>query len=357
MEAVDQQGSATSLLWKLGAHLRYPTGVNSDTPNQRFGRRDYVNPTRHYSNRVHAPVLAEQQAEAALRELRERFERAEQNPGDHHAVSTLVGLAWRILTLVGFGDFDQIRQIRSEEWPSVIEPAQYGLVALALETIGWYHFGLRPYDIDRTARVFDRCLELTPQNQRALERFAIVANEIKPENIGGFAKFPKKQQETALGYKLQCKRKVDNILLDVFGITEGHLVGKGERTVAQIMKTRKHAERTFVFNILGHLSRFNCAVGDFFGNGTQLSLGIGAACCQLEMLDLPRDISNLVMLCTSRLEEVSPHEVAGDETPLLCSILRSLSALCDAKWRIFKNQSAHRRVNEIEGLLSIIEKS
>ena len=329
--------------------------MNSDTPHNRFGRRDYVNPHRQYSNRVNAPVLAEQQAEAALRELRERFERAEQDPDNRLTVSELVGLAWRILTLVGFADFDQIRQIRTEEWRDVIDPAQCGLVALALETIGWYHFGLRPYDIDRTARVFDRCLELTPQNQRALERFAIVANEIKPENIGGFAKFPKKQQETALGYKLQCKRKVDNILLDVFGITEGHLVGQGEQTVAHLMKTRKHAERTFVFNILGHLSRFNLAVGDFFGNGTQLSLGIGASCCQLEMLDLPRDISNLVMLCKSRLDETSPHEVAGEETPLLCSILKALSALCDAKWRIFKNQSAHRRVKEIEGLLSMIE--
>ncbi len=329
--------------------------MNSDSSQHRFGRRDHVNPNRHYANRVNAPVLAEQQAEAALRELRERFELGEQNPEDRKTLSEVVGLAWRILTLIGFPDFDQIRQVRTEEWPSIIEPAQHGLVALALETIGWYHFGLRPYDIDRTARIFDRCLELTPYNQRALERFAIVANEIKPEHIGGFAKFPKKQEETALGYKLQCKRKVDNILLDVFGITEGHLVGKGEQTIAQMMRSRKHAERKFVFNILGHLSRFNCAVGDFFGNGTQLSLGIGAACCQLEMLDLPRDISNLVTLCTSRLEEVSPQEVAGDETPLLCSILKSLSALCDAKWRIFKNQSAHRRVKEIEELLSIIE--
>lgn len=355
MEVVTALPSTAFMVWKSPARLRYAIAVNSDTPHHRFGRRDYVNPHRQYTNRVHAPVLAEQQAEAALRELRERFERAEQNPDDQQAVTELVGVAWRILTLVGFADFDQIRQVRTEEWPSVIDPAQHGLVALALETIGWYHFGLRPYDIDRTARVFDRCLELTPQNQRALERFAIVATEIRPENIGGFAKFPKKQQETALGYKLQCKRKVDNILLDVFGITEGHLVGQGKQTVAQMMKIRKNVERAFVFNILGHLSRFNFAVGDFFGNGTQLSLGIGAACCQLEMLDLPRDISNLVMLCKSRLEEVSPQEVAGEETPLLCSILKALSALCDAKWRLFKNQSAHRRVKEIKELLNIIE--
>jgi hypothetical protein len=72
------------------------------------------------------------------------------------------------------------------------------------------------------------------------------------------------------------------------------------------------------------------------------------------MLDLPRDISKLVALCTSRLEEVSPQEVAGDETPLLCPILRTLSALCDAKWRIFKNQGAHRRTKEINTLLNII---
>jgi len=303
---------------------------------------------------VGAPILAEQQAEAAFRELREKFEAAEQNPSDRKVTSEVVGLAWRILTLLGFSDFDQIRQVRTEEFPNVIEPAQHGLVSLALETIGWYHFGLRPYDMDRTARVFDRCLELTPQNQRALERFAIVANEIKPEHIGGFAKFPKKQQETALGYKLQCKRKIDNILLDVFGITEGHLVGQSETTAAQMMKTRKIAERRFIFNILGHLSRINCAVGDFFGNGTQLSLGMGAACCQLEMLELPRDITYLIKLCKSRLEEVSGPEVAGEETPLLCSILRAVSAICDAKWRIFKNQSAHRRVKEIEELLALI---
>lgn len=329
--------------------------MNSDTPHNRTGRREHINPNRYYPNRVHAPVLAEQQAEAALRELRERFERAEQKPHDRQSVKELVGLAWRILTLVGFPDFDQIRRIHTEEWPDTIAPKHYGLVALALESVGWYHFGLHPYDIDRTARVFDRCLELTPHNQRALERFAVVANEIKPEHIGGFAKFPKKQQETALGYKLQCKRKVDSILLDVFGISEGHLVGKGAQTVPEMMRPRKHEERKFVFNILGHLSRFNYAVGDFFGNGTQLSLGIGAACCQLEMLDLPRDISNLITLCKSRLEEGSPHEVAGDETPLLCSILRSLHALCNAKWRIFMNQSSQRRAKEIEELLRVLD--
>jgi hypothetical protein len=121
------------------------------------------------------------------------------------------------------------------------------------------------------------------------------------------------------------------------------------------MRTQKVSERRFVFNILGHLSRINCVVGDFFGNGTQLSLGMGAACCQLEMLELPRDISNLIRLCKSRLEEVGGDEVAGEETPLLCSILKSVSAICDAKWRIFKNQGAQRRVKEIEELLVLIE--
>ena len=328
--------------------------MSSEYPH-RFGRRDNIAPSREYSNRVGAPLLRDQQAEAAFRELRERFELAEANPSDRKIVSELVGLAWRILTVLGFPDFDAIRQVRTEEFPSVVEPSQHGLVALALETIGWYHFGLRRYDIDRTARVFDRCLELTPQNQRALERFAIVANEILPEHIGGFAKFPKKQKETALGYRLQCKRKVDNILIDVFGITEGHLVGQSEQTVAQMMKGRKTSERRFVFNILGHLSRFNCVIGDFFGNGTMLSLGMGAACCQLEMLDLPRDITNLIVLCKSRLDEDSGDQVAGEETPLLCSILKAVSDICDAKWRIFKNQSAHRRVSEIAELLNLIE--
>jgi hypothetical protein len=259
------------------------------------------------------------------------------------------------LTILGFEDFDAIRQVRTEDFPHVINPSQHGLVSLALEIIGWYHFGLDRYHIDRTARIFDRCLELTPHNQRALERFAIVANEIRPEHIGGFAKYPKKQRETALGYKLQCKRKIDNILHDVFGITEAHLVGQSAERVAELVKGRKVSERRFVFNILGHLSQLNRASGDFFGNGTQLSLGIGAACCQLEILGLPRDLSNLFILCKSGIGEDSCHQVAGEETPLLCSILRNISSLCDAKWRLFQNQAARRRVEEIKDLLKKIE--
>ncbi len=329
--------------------------MRSGESNNKYPRRDDINPSRSYNNRVGAPLLAEQQAEAAMRELRDRFELAESNPGDRKIVSDAVGFAWRILTFLGFPDFEAIRQVRTEEFPTIFEPSQHGLVSLALEIVGWYHFGLRKYDIDRTARVFDRCLELTPHNIRALERFAIVANDIQPEDIGGFAKYPKKQQETALGYKLQCKRKVDNILLDVYGITEGHLVGQSPETVAAMMKTKKPAERKFVFNILGHLSQFNLVIGDFFRNGTMLSLGTGAACCQLEMLDLPRDLSSLVLLLKSRFEEEDRDLVAGEETPLVCSILRVIAGIFEAKWRIFQNQAAQRRAQELAELIKEIE--
>ena len=330
--------------------------MSSDSYSYRPPRREHVAPQRNYNNRYGATQLADQQIEAATREMRERFERAERAPHDRKAVGDAVGYAWKILTFFGFPDFDAIRSVATEEWPSAIEPNLHNLVSLALETLGWHHYGLRKFDIDRTARVFDRCLELTPHNQRALERFAIVANEIQPEHIGGLAKFPKKQKETALGYKLQCKRKVDEILLDVFGIGEGHLVGQTEPSVATIVRTLKDTDRRFVFTILGHLSRMNCAVGDFFENGTQLSLGMGAACCQLEILGLPRDIHNLIPICESRLEEDSSGQVAGEETPILCDILRSISAISAAKARIFRNQAAERRVQEISDLLAKIER-
>jgi hypothetical protein len=247
----------------------------------------------------------------------------------------------------GFSDFDDIRALRTEDWPRAIEQTQHALIALALETIGWYQFGTRPYDIDRTARIFDRCLELSPQNQRALERFAVVANTILPEHIGGLAKFPKKQTETALGYKLQCKRKIDNMLFDVFGISEAHLLGQAEQQVAVLLEKLSTRERRFAFEILGHLSRINAVVGDFFGNGTQLSLGTGAACCQLELLGLPRDIGNLLTLLGSRAEEAQGIEVVGEETSLVCGILEVIAGICECKWRIFKNQGAQRRASEI----------
>ena len=330
-------------------------GMSSDSSHFKPPRRDQINPAKIYGNKVGAVLLAEQQIEAATRELRERFDLAEADPDDRQSVTEAVGYAWRIMTFLGFPDFDQLRSVRTEDLPAVIEENQHAMVALALETIGWHQYGLRRYDIDRTARVFDRCLTLAPHNQRALERFAIVANEIQPEHIGGLAKFPKKQQETAIGYKLQCKRKVDNILNDVFGITEAHLVGQTDPSVAEMFKTLKEGDRRFVFNMLGHLAHMNCVIGNFFENGTMLSLGMGAACCQLEILGLPRDLHNLIPLCTSRLDEDNSGQVAGEETPILCDILRNIKAICEAKWRIFNNEGAEQRVLEINTLLERIE--
>ena len=101
----------------------------------------------------------------------------------------------------------------------------------------------------------------------------------------------------------------------------------------------------------------NCVIGDFFENGTMLSLGMGAACCQLEILGLPRDIHNLIPICLSRLEDDSTGQVAGEETPVLCEILRTISAISASKAHIFRNQAAERRVKEIAALLERIERA
>lgn len=299
-----------------------------------------------------SPHLTAQHIEAALRELREKSAWLETHPHDRKSAGEAIRVAWSVLMFHGFADFDQIRLLRTEDWPHTIEQPHHGLVSLALEVVGWHQFGLRPYDIDRTARIFDRCLELTPCNQRALERFAIVVNTMKPEHIAGLAHSPKKQQETALGYKLQCKRKIDDILFDYFGVSEAHLLGQGEQPLPTLLTGRSDGERRFVFEILGHLSRINTVVGDFFGNGTQLSLGTGAACCQLELLGLPRDLSHLLTLLRSRLDEGQGTEVAGEETPLVCSILEVIAGICESKWRIFKNYGAQRRAIEIREFVS-----
>jgi hypothetical protein len=322
-------------------------------PRPQADRR--INPAKGHGQRFGSAQLADQQVEAATRELRERFELAESHPRERRYAGEAIRYAWSLLTFVGFSDFEEVRSVRTEDWPHTIPHNQHILISLALEIVGWYQFGLRPYDIDRTARIFDRCLELTPQNQRALEKFATVATTLQPEHISGLAKFPKKQRETALGYRLQCKRKIDNILLGVFGISEAHLVGQTETSVATLVRALKERDRTFIFNILGYLSQINCTVGDFFGNGVQLSLGIGAACCQLEMLGLPRDLTGLVTLLRSRLDEGTSGEVAGEETSIVCDILKTIADLCDSKWRVFKNHASQRRAAEIRDLIHEIE--
>ncbi len=292
-----------------------------------------------------------------MRELREKFEAAEERPGERKAAGDAIRAAWNVLMEVGFPDFDAIRLLRAEEWPHAIEQNQHALVALALEIVGWYQLGLRPYDIDRTARIFDRCVELCPHNLRALERFALTANTIQPQHIGGLAKFPKKQRETALGYRLQCKTKIDGILNDVFGITEAHLVGQASESITTLTAACTEEQRSFVFNILGHLARINKEVGDFFGNGTQLSLGIGAACCQLEILGLPREIAQTLTLLhgaglTTPDQSASANgNLWAQHSATIAEILSTVASLCESKWKIFKNHSAQRRAQEIREFL------
>lgn len=320
----------------------HSTGLRASSKSSRW--RHYDDPPRPFG-------IVGQELDAVGRELRAAMAQAERLPGDRASAGIAIRLAWRVLMHYGFRDFNAIRKVPTESWPEEINPRYHADVALALETVGWHQFGLQPYDIDRTARIFDRCLELTPHNLRALERFAIVANTIQPQHIGGLSKFPKKQRETCLGYKLQCKRKIDDILIEAFGITEAHLLGQAEQSVSSLLKDSRDNDRKFIFKILGHLSQINLAVGDFFNNGTQLSLGTGAACCQLELLRLPRNLSDLLPLLYSRCTENARVEFAGEETDLVSHILGVMAELFELKWRIFKNRGAQQRAGDIKEFL------
>jgi hypothetical protein len=185
--------------------------MSAESDSSKQWRDPHINPNRRYADRFAANTLADQQVEAATRELRSVFEEVEDHPGDRRLAGNAIRSAWQVLMMVGFSDFDEMRRVNTEDWPSIIDPKQRALVSLALEIVGWYQFGLRPYDIDRTARIFDRALELTPHNQRALERFAIVANEIQPSHIGGLAKFPKKQSTTSF---MMCSASLRRTSLD-----------------------------------------------------------------------------------------------------------------------------------------------
>ena len=89
---------------------------------------------------------------------------------------------------------------------------------------------------------------------------------------------------------------------------------------------------------LGH----PCEVG-----AEHLSKGIGTGLLSRQ--------HNLIPLCTNRLGEDDSGQVVGEETPILCDILRNIKAICDAKWRIFQNEGAEQRVLEINTLLERIQ--
>lgn len=288
---------------------------------------------------------------ALTEQIQQQLLRIETNSSDQKSVDEAVQLAWHALRANGFSDIAAIEAVQTHDWLETIDPPQRALAALALETIGWHQLRRDSNKTDSAARLFDRCLELEPHNQRALERFAIVVSNTTPEQFVETANMPRHQIESALSSQLSCKRRIDNILQDLCGISEAHLVGRTDETLTHVLETRANRERGFIFGILGHLSRINSVAGNLLRSGTHLSLATGAACCQLEMLGLPRDLDQLTTLLTNELDQDRGDRILHQKSEIVCEILEALATIFDSQWQIFKNYGARERSEKLSALL------
>lgn len=266
-----------------------------------------------------------------------------------------ITLAWSILRECGFPTFGDIRARRSEDFCKTVPVELREAVSLSLDTIGWMAYAPVPGQFDRAAQMFVRAVALCPLDLTRLEKLAIIAGEIKPDHIMNLRHDPAKQAQTAIGFAIQATKHIEHALEEVFGITRAALNEASGESMTRLISTSAEEARPYVARMLRHLSHLHGLQACFFNNGVHASNAIGAGCSALQIVGLPRGIAECMNVLHDGLREHTPSELLGEEAPLVVSILDAISKGLHMKWRLFNNQSAGRRSEQLDELCEILE--
>ena len=266
-----------------------------------------------------------------------------------------ITLAWSILRQCGLPTFGDIRTKRAENFNNVIPLEIREAVSLSLETVGWMAYAPKPEEFDRAAQLFVRAVALSPLDLARLEKFAIIAGQIKPDQIMNLRHDPVKQEQTAIGFAIQATKHIEYALEEEFGITREVLNETSGESINRLISVSDKEVRPYLTRILRHLSHLHGLQAYFFENGVHASNAIGAGCSALQMAGLPRGVAECVHTLRDALQDHNPSELLGEELPLVISILDSISKGFHVKWRLFNNQSAGRRSEELDKLCQILE--
>ena len=213
----------------------------------------------------------------------------------------------------------------------------------------------KPEQFDRAAQLFVRAVALSPLDLARLEKFAIIAGQIKPDQIMNLRHDPVKQEQTAIGFAIQATKHIEYALEEEFGITREVLNETSGESINRLISVSDKEVRPYLTRILRHLSHLHGLQAYFFKNGVHASNAIGAGCSALQIAGLPRGVAECVHTLQDALQDHSPSELLGEELPLVISILDSISKGFHVKWRLFNNQSAGRRSEELDKLCQILE--
>lgn len=277
------------------------------------------------------------------------------DPFDTTRQADAVLLAWSILRECGFPSFGDIRAKRSEDFCAMIPAELREAVSLSLDTVGWISYAPKPGQFDRAAQMFARAVALCPLDLGRLEKFAIIAGEIKPEHICNLAHEPRRQAQTAIGFAIQAAKHIEYVLEESFGISRDTLNESSGETLNQLLSAVSDEGRHYLARVLRHLAHLHALQADFFKNGVHAGKAIAAGCSALQIVGLPRGVAECVRMLEEAVKEQPPREVLGDDLSLVVSALDSISRGFHAKWKLFHNQAAGRRSEQIDQLCDTLE--
>lgn len=208
-------------------------------------------------------------------------------PFDASRQGEAVALSWSILRESGFPTFGDIRTKRSEDFCGAVPVAIREAVSLSLDTVGWLSYAPKPEQFDRAAQMFARAVPLCPLDLGRLEKFAIIAGEIKPEQIVNLRHDPVKQAQTAIGFAIQSTKHSEHALEEVFGITRETLNDASGQSLNLLIAAISDDESRYVARMLRHLAHLHALQAAFFDNGVHASKAIAAGCSALQIIGLP----------------------------------------------------------------------
>ena len=300
---------------------------------------------------LRGPQNSPERAEALHADLRRATERDLSNPVAQRAA---IESAWRLLAALELPNFGKIRERRAEEYPRIVAPAQHAAAALALYVVGWLEYAPSEQKLDRAAQMLHRAALLQPSDHLYVEAFAVIGRDITADHIVGLRGDSRRQAETATGYVMQSLRAVEHFL-ETLGFTRDAMCSEDGVLVTQAAARVDGQQQLLARRLLGLMAQLAMKEAVFFQNGKVASHAVAAACSHLQLLGLPRGISECVRMIREAISESGPGDALGDERDEVVTALESLSAAQYFKWERFNNHSAYRRSQLIDEVLELLD--
>ncbi len=266
-----------------------------------------------------------------------------------------IALAWSILRESGLPTFGDVRTKRAADLCRIVLPEIREAVSLSLDTVGWLSYAPKPGQFDRAAQMFARAVALCPLVLDRLEKFAIIAGEIRPEHIAHLRHDPQKQAQTSMGYAVQAAKNIEYAFEERFGITRDVLNDASGESLNRLLSSVDDDERQYLARMLRHLAHLHALQAVFFDNGVHAGKAVAAGCSVLQIMGLPSGIFECVGLIEEALPQHHPRELFGEDGPLLISTLDAISRGLYAKWKLFNNSTAGRRSEQLDNLCDTLE--